>query len=349
MNWSPSLASGSFPPSSPSSLAFGVSYWYWTCPDHVVLHSFVPRVYLLTRTHWHTLTNKQTNKQTKIMQVWFVFSSVTGFFLVKCTFEKAIDKALPKLIYRWFFTVFKTSVAVGSIGYVLILINIFLFAGMAPPIADVTGIALLALWYGLYFGILTRDCAEVASDRIASRLGGARRMAVSVRDCAICGGDLSPDPNLFTSNGTRTSHTHSSAVVEVEKEKEKEDATVQLSCKHLFHKDCLRGWLIVGKKDTCPTCHERVDLRQLYADKPWETSNLQWVQMLDFFRYLVVWQPTILIALNFVFHWLHLDDDGGSDEGIVEVFANTGGGLVMGGNSSVGGNATVGGGLGAVA
>ena len=36
------------------------------------------------------------------------------------------------------------------------------------------------------------------------------------------------------------------------------------------------GWTIVGKKDTCPTCWEKVDLRSLYADRPWETRNLSW-------------------------------------------------------------------------
>lgn len=38
-----------------------------------------------------------------------------------------------------------------------------------------------AVWYGLYYGILTRDSAEVASDRIARSLGTGRKMAVSVR------------------------------------------------------------------------------------------------------------------------------------------------------------------------
>lgn len=44
--------------------------------------------------------------------------------------------------------------------------------------------------YGLYYGVLSRDCAEVASDRIASMMGTGRKMAVSVRDCGICGGEL---------------------------------------------------------------------------------------------------------------------------------------------------------------
>ena len=54
------------------------------------------------------------------------------------------------------------------------------------------------------------------------------------------------------------------------------EKTVQLTCKHLFHDQCIRGWTLVGKKDTCPVCLEKVDLRALYADRPWDTRNLTW-------------------------------------------------------------------------
>lgn len=67
------------------------------------------------------------------------------------------------------------------------------------------------------------------------------------------------------------------------------ERTVQLQCKHNFHEFCIRGWTLVGKKDMCPCCMEKVDLKALYADKPWETTNLLWIQLLDLVRYLVVW------------------------------------------------------------
>jgi RING finger protein 121/175 len=54
------------------------------------------------------------------------------------------------------------------------------------------------------------------------------------------------------------------------------EKSVQLSCKHCFHDLCIRGWTVVGKKDVCPTCNEKVDMRALNADKPWETNNLSW-------------------------------------------------------------------------
>ena len=50
----------------------------------------------------------------------------------------------------------------------------------------------------------------------------------------------------------------------------------QLACKHLFHDQCIRGWTLIGKKDTCPTCLEKVDLRAIFSDRPWETRNISW-------------------------------------------------------------------------
>ena len=40
----------------------------------------------------------------------------------------------------------------------------------------------------------------------------------------------------------------------------------------------------MGKKDTCPVCSEKVDLKAIFSDRPWETTNLNWNQMLDMVR-----------------------------------------------------------------
>lgn len=42
------------------------------------------------------------------------------------------------------------------------------------------------------------------------------------------------------------------------------EKTHRLPCEHTFHEFCLRGWLIVGKKQTCPFCREKVDLRRMF-------------------------------------------------------------------------------------
>lgn len=56
----------------------------------------------------------------------------------------------------------------------------------------------LLLRYGLYFGILGRDCAEVAADRMAAGLGagpgGRRGLISSIDACGICGNHLNDRP-----------------------------------------------------------------------------------------------------------------------------------------------------------
>ena len=71
----------------------------------------------------------------------------------------------------------------------------------------------------------------------------------------------------------------------------------------LFGIGLIRGWLIVGKKDMCPQCSEKVDLRRTFAN-PWETGSLAWAQILDLVRYLVVWQPILLISSQLVLYFM---------------------------------------------
>ena len=56
----------------------------------------------------------------------------------------------------------------GLLGYALLILELcgigkFLRAAVAPTAS------FMLLWYGLYFGVLGRDCAEVAADRMVSR------------------------------------------------------------------------------------------------------------------------------------------------------------------------------------
>ncbi|KAL4856201.1 RING finger protein 121 [Chlorella vulgaris] len=224
---------------------------------------------------------------------WLLYSSVTGWYLYRCS-SKQLDKTVPKQVYAYFMIVFRVSVAVGFIGYIMLILE---FTGLGALFRSLLGpgASLTALWYGLYYGILTRDSAEVATDRIARSLGAGRKLAVSVRSCGICGGNL--NDSIGTPSGGAAGGAGGGSGL----------GTIQLSCKHLFHMECIRGWCIIGKKDTCPTCWEKVDLRSVFADKPWDTTNLSWIQMLDMVRYLVVWNPVIFLALHFIFHAFGLD------------------------------------------
>lgn len=76
--------------------------------------------------------------------------------------------------------------------------------------------------------------------------------------------------------------------------------TFRLSCGHEFHEFCIRGWCIVGKKQTCPYCHEKVDLQRMFPN-PWEKSHQMYGQLLDWVRWLVCWQPIILVLVQVIF------------------------------------------------
>ena len=67
----------------------------------------------------------------------------------------------------------KVSVAAGLAGYLLLVVEMSGLGVLLRPLLAPTT-ALVLLWYGLYFGILGRDAAEVASDRMvrASDFGG---------------------------------------------------------------------------------------------------------------------------------------------------------------------------------
>ena len=241
--------------------------------------------------------------------------------------EKPLRPSTPRAVFIWFLAAHKLSVAAGIAGYAALVLSMFLAAfGLPGLLSDGAGLTLL--WYGLYFGVLGRDAAEVAADRTAATLGAGTKLASSVRQCGLCCGDLvdgleelvpvaapppvsaALPPDAFYRNtfGEKAAEAPLPTAPSPPPSSSQQpilaarggvgDATVQLACKHLFHGTCVRGWCVVGKKDTCPCCREKVDLRAVFAGRPWETRNMSWLQMLDMLRYLVVWNPLILGVLS---------------------------------------------------
>ncbi|CAL8463670.1 g3204 [Coccomyxa elongata] len=237
----------------------------------------------------------------RFLSVWVIYSGMTLYMLSLCSVGR-MDRSTPKRVYKWFSSIYMLSVGLGVVGYILMAMLGFLEAGGVGPqlraaLPSLHSLCISLLWYGLYFGVLGRDCAEVAADRMASLIGMQRQMAVSVRSCGICGEDLQDFGAVMSAREVAAGGTSEGSG----------QGTVQLGCKHCFHPDCIRGWTIVGKKDTCPTCLEKVDMRKIFAGRPWETRNLTWIQMLDSIRYLIVWNPVLLLALHFFLHFFGID------------------------------------------
>lgn len=62
-----------------------------------------------------------------------------------------------------------------------------------------------------------------------------------------------------------------------------------------------RAQTIIGKKDVCPFCAEKVNLREMFTN-PWESQSIFWANLLDAVRYLMVWNPLIVGGIQFAFY-----------------------------------------------
>lgn len=77
-----------------------------------------------------------------------------------------------RLVYKWFYFLYKLSCVLGVIGYVIMMLTFFglnLVFDTKPHVWMDCG--LLFLFYGLYYGVLGRDIAEICSDKMASHVG----------------------------------------------------------------------------------------------------------------------------------------------------------------------------------
>jgi len=152
---------------------------------------------------------------------------------------------------------------------------------------ELLDIGVLLMFYGLYYGVLGRDFAHICTDRMACKIGyftheGLPKKVLESDVCAVCGEHLHDD------------------------EGEESESIYKLSCNHVFHEFCIRGWCVVGKLQTCPYCKEKVDLKRMFKN-PWEKPHLFYGQLLDWIRYLVCWQPLIITFVQGINTYLGLE------------------------------------------
>jgi RING finger protein 121 len=215
---------------------------------------------------------------------WLLFTSYTGFLISKAS-QSPIAVDTPKRVYGWFFLLYRLCYGLAVFGYVVLMLA---FLGLSRLAQDSSwmpspaNVGTMMIFYGLYFGVLGRDCAEMCTDRVASKMGytgkGLPSKGVPPNNtCCICG------------------------------ERYESVDACELSCKHQFHERCLRGWTMIGKKNTCPFCSEKVeDLTRVFKN-PWDRPGIMWANLLDSLRYLIVWNPIILTTVQV---FLYLVDPG---------------------------------------
>ncbi|KAM3837507.1 LOW QUALITY PROTEIN: E3 ubiquitin ligase RNF121 [Vipera latastei] len=206
---------------------------------------WVVPLYFTVKLHWW-----------RFLGIWIVFSAITAFVTFRAT-RKPLVQTTPRLVYKWFLLIYKISYATGIVGYMAVMFTLFglnLLFRIKPEDGMDFGISLL--FYGLYYGVLERDFAEMCADYMASTIGfysasGMPTKHLSDSVCAVCGQQIFVDVS-------------EEGIIE---------NTYRLSCNHVFHEFCIRGWCIVGKKQTCPYCKEKVDLKRMFSN-PWERPHV---------------------------------------------------------------------------
>lgn len=165
--------------------------------------------------------------------------------------QKPMRRMTPKLVYRSFKILTRICYA-STVGTL-----IFMLIGFFGNMATILGISLSCLFYALYFGLLTRELSEFLCNQVAINTGyysnegvPSKKAAASI--CTIC------DETM-------------------------EDTTLNLPCNHIFHEDCLKGWVFTGKKNFCPCCKENVDYNTIVTGK-WEKGVNFYSGMLDGMR-----------------------------------------------------------------
>lgn len=77
-----------------------------------------------------------------------------------------------RLVYKWFLLLHKLSYVLGIVGYFVILFTLMgfnmIFGAKASAWMDA---GIMLLFYGLYYGVLGRDFAEICADSMASHIG----------------------------------------------------------------------------------------------------------------------------------------------------------------------------------
>ncbi|XP_058161866.1 E3 ubiquitin ligase RNF121 isoform X2 [Dasypus novemcinctus] len=143
---------------------------------------WVVPLYFTVKLHWW-----------RFLAIWILFSAVTAFVTFRAT-RKPLVQTTPRLVYKWFLLIYKISYATGIVGYMAVMFTLFglnLLFKIKPEDAMDFGISLL--FYGLYYGVLERDFAEMCADYMAATIGKKGEVVTDIEP-----GAPAPDTCIMT-------------------------------------------------------------------------------------------------------------------------------------------------------
>ncbi|OAG31635.1 RING finger protein 121 [Nematocida displodere] len=160
-------------------------------------------------------------------------------------------RMLTTNVYAIYRKIFRVSLALSGVGYFMVAYGFF------RGVAMLYRKGVFLLMYVLYYTLVVRIGLDFVSYKASGTILPSKT-AKKEGICPMCG--------------------------EGEKAGNK---MVHLSCKETIHEECLKNWKILGKKDTCPSCKEKVDLSFIPMN-PWQRNEYVFTQFLDFASNLIL-------------------------------------------------------------
>ncbi|KAJ1835108.1 hypothetical protein LPJ63_001413 [Coemansia sp. RSA 2711] len=245
------------------------------------------------------------NEYYRFVTLWIGYAVANTYVLYLAT-RKPLYPRTPRRVYQWFSLINKMSYGVSVVGFVLFLLCFF---NVAPGLTNTESFvetSMVIMFYGLYFGLMSRDLVVLCSDRITATLGysssnktGLPTKHLAHNVCGICSDQLAQ-------GGSNTDSGLLHAGAEAVRPTALAEPTHELDCGHVFHATCIRGWCVIGKKETCPFCSEKVDLTP-FKQNPWDRQELVYISALEYMRFFISWQPLTLLLMAGIFWILGLD------------------------------------------
>ncbi|KAI5159137.1 RING finger protein 121/175 [Nematocida ausubeli] len=179
----------------------------------------------------------------------------THFVAFKDIFMGRRPRLLTTNVYNIYRVIFQCSLVVSIIGYLMVAFGFF------RQIRWMYMGGVRCLMFVLYFTLIIRIGLDIVSSRASGTILPSKAAKTQGNVCPLC-------------------------------QMEIVDKKMTLACKESFHVNCIKNWKILGKKDTCPSCKEKVDLSEIEMN-PWQKNEYLFTKFLDFtgnliFAYAVI-------------------------------------------------------------